>query len=158
MWVSCSKSATVPGCLEARWYRQGLSTHYHQTTHVAAIFPRTQPRRWPWLMHLGFWSHCLLCAMALQHKSGLGKELSHDLCAAPSTGKGPAAVISFLQACISRAGGVTGRKDPGNFRSHPALGIGHWPSPGVLEPSRCPETFRSCCGKAIRHVSGQQDS
>lgn len=63
-------------------------------------------------MRLGFWSHCLLCAVALQPKSGLGKEPSHDLCAAPSTGKGPAAVISFLQACISRAGGVTGKERP----------------------------------------------
>lgn len=112
MWVPCSKSATVPGCLEARWYRQGLSTHYHQTTHVAAISLRTQPRRWPWLTHLGFWSHCLLCAMALQPNSGLGKEPSHDLCKAPSTGKGPAAVIPFLQAGIPLAGGVTGKERP----------------------------------------------
>lgn len=63
-------------------------------------------------MHLGFWSHCLLCAMALQPNSGLGKEPSHDLCEAPSTGKGPAAVISFLQAGIPLAGGVTGKERP----------------------------------------------
>lgn len=67
--------------------------------------------------------------------------------------------VPVLAGWVPLAGGVTGeRRGLGNFSCHPALAIGLWLPVGVPESSGCTEIFHSHHGKAIHHVSGQQNS
>lgn len=50
------------------------------------------------------------------------------------------------------------KERPRDFPSHPALGIGLWPPPGAPESSDVLKILVPACGRAICHISGQQDS